>query len=436
MLIIQTDLKDQNWLLYILEEFKKSNCALFEIEVLDVSKKPKSLTVIQYVETPSNSICFFNSNQKRPDGKVEHLSDTLFVGSSTQSSGFSCNYDLLWNAFVFLSRYEEKLFEEGGGNIHSYSPNHPREDKETFSIPIVNILFNEFEKIIRENFPSLSFGEKVEPTIDLSHDVDYINKTLQLRLKQTAFNGFNTIKSLSSPKLFWKNLKKTFLFLFSSPSYWCFDYWQTFEKSLGKRSIFYIYTQTKKKGFKTWLLDPSYNITNNKKLQNKLIELKNDGFEIGLHGSYESATDFNLLKAEKETLEKALGLQVSKTRQHWLNYFEDSTPHFHEKLFKEDSTLAWNDRIGFRSGIANKYRPYNFKNEKAFNYEIVPQIIMDSNVYDYANDDKTLEKAKDILALSMQVSKICYVSISWHQRVSSSDYNWHVFYEELLDSIK
>lgn len=56
----------------------------------------------------------------------------------------------------------------------------------------------------------MSFGKLQKPIIDLSHDVDYINKTIQLRLKQTAFNIFNTIKTITQPKKNLENLKICF----------------------------------------------------------------------------------------------------------------------------------------------------------------------------------------------------------------------------------
>lgn len=433
MLTIKTDLKDTSWLKYIIGQFCKINLAKFQIEIVHISEEHKFENLIFYSKKYiKNYINIFNSDEKIPNGKIEYLKSDLFVLSGTLGNSFDLKYDLFWNAFVFLSRYEEYLSEVNGKNIYSYSLNHPRVDKKSFEIPIVNVLFNELEDFLKNNFQDLKFGNKKDAIVDFSHDLDYINKTIQLRFKQSAFNCFNTFKSILKPKQFITNLSKTIKFAFSNPSYWCFDYWQELENKNNIRSTFYIYAKTGKKTFKSWLIDPSYNVSIDKNLQNKLKQLHQNGFKIGLHGSYESAKKFEQLKNEKETLEQALDIDIVKTRQHWLNYFEQITPKSHDKLFKYDSTLGWNDIIGFRSGCASLYQPYDFKNKKAFNYEIIPQIIMDSHIYDYSNDEQIFAKAKTMISIAKHIPKSSYFSLSWHQRVCSSDYNWHKFYEEIV----
>jgi len=436
MLTIKTDCEDVNWLKYILNEFKKINLANFDIRIVPLNESIPNTNVIYYLKKNKKKyLTIYNANMQKPSKEIEYINDDLFVLKNTKSDEYSINYDLFWNAFVFLSRYEEYLAEESGNKILSYSLNHPRTDKSSFHLPIVNILFNELEFFIKENFPSLNFEEKLEPVIDLSHDVDYINKTIQLRLKQTAFNGYNTVKSIFKPKLFSRNFIKMCKFAFTTPSYWCFEYWQNLEKSFSKRSTFYIYVKTGKKDFKSWLIDPSYDLQKNERLQKKIVELHNDGFGIGLHGSYYSANDIGRLRVEKEILEGILQSKVTKTRQHWLNYTETITPYNHESLFSYDSTLAWNDTIGFRSGCASLYNPYDFKHKKAFDYTVIPQVIMDSNIYDYSDDKTIFLTAKNMLKKAMFVSKTLNVSISWHQRVCSSDYNWHIFYKEILNDL-
>ena len=411
-LIVKTDLQNKKWLKYLLEEFKRINLAKFDIEVIDIKTVIQEANVIYYANRVyKNSI--FNSQEIKPNGNIKYLNENLFIlENSISNLNFDIKYDLFWNAFVFLSRLEEQNIK-----TFSYSTKHIRKDKKSFYIPIVNVLFNELENFIKNKF-NLKFEDKKQPFIDLSHDVDYIYKTWQLRFKQSVLNLYN---------LKWKKFIK---FLFSNPSYWCFDYWQDLEKKYNKKSTFYVYVKYGKKTLKENLIDPSYDMISNKKLQENLKELLKNGFEIGLHGSYKSALNFEQLKKEKEILEEILGVEITKTRQHWLNYDENITPFSHNKLFRYDSTLAWNNQVGFRSGIASLYRPYNFKEEKAFDYFEIPQIIMDSNIFDYGEKD---EIAFNIIQKAISIPKQPYFSISWHQRVCSNDYNWHIFYKEILN---
>jgi len=434
MLLIKTDIVDRSWLRYIIDEFIVSNKAQFPIEIVDIDSTVQCENIIHYSNTPKNGVSVYQCGEKKPSPDILFLSKSLYVIKDSVDELFTISYDLFWNAFVFLSRYEEYLSEKTGRRINSYCIQHPRSNKDSFEIPIVNHLFNELEDLISRNY-SLPFGERADPYFDLSHDVDYIEKTIQLRLKQSTFNMYNTIKNVFRPKHFLHNLLRTVKFLFSNPSYWCFDYWENLETRLCKTSTFYVYVKTGKKTIGSWLIDPSYNLEKNKLLQDKLKSLKQSGFQIGLHGSFKSALDFEQLKREKEELEEILGTQVTKTRQHWLNYHELFTPEFHERLFKSDSTIGWNDRMGFRSGIANKYRPYNFLTGKTYSYMITPLLIMDSHTYDYAKSEQAFSKSMGLIEIAKTVSKATSVSISWHQRVASADYRWNKHYEELLNVI-
>jgi len=436
MLYIATDIKNRNWLVYILDEFRRINKAEFDIRVIGLNEATGLKNVIYYTKDFLKNINFVNKSDVSPVGKTKYLSEKVFIIEDTDvtSREFVLNYDLFWNAFVFLSRYEEYLAEENGRKIQSYSFKHPRLDKSTFDIPIVNIFFNELERIIKDNFPNLLFGKTQEPVVELSHDVDYVSKTLQLRIKQTVFNIYNTLRSIYKLREFLKNSRKTWHFLISNPSYWCFDYWEELEKNLDRKSIFYIYVETGNKGFKQWLVNPSYDLVRNQKLQEKLKDLIAKGFEIGIHGSFNSAADEELLAKEKEILENCLGREINRVRQHWLRYNENITPHIHNKLFKVDSTLGWNDRSGFRSGCASKYIPYDHKRQRAFEFSIVPQIIMDSNICEYSrNLVETTKKATQMLK-TLREHKASYVAISWHQRTCNSDYGWSQTYKELLKS--
>lgn len=437
-LYIATDSDNTNWLEYILEEFARFNLVEFEIQFCSIDHHAKDANVIYYTKDHFPGVCLPNRSHIQPCGEMKWITQKLFVieRSYTTDKRFECQYDIFWNAFVFLSRLEEFQFASNNyNNTTSYRNAHPRIDKTTFDIPIVNYLFDELETIIKRCFPQLVFGPNRKPTLELSHDVDYIEKTIQLRIKQTAFNSFNTLKTIRCPKYSSRLALKTISFLISNPSYWCFDYWENLEKQNEKRSVFYVYVQTNRKNFKSWLIDPSYNVASNKALQRKLKQLTKDNFEVGLHGSYLSAVRESQLIREKELLEDIIEHEVGKVRQHWLRYEEAITPVLHDKYFRYDSSLGWNDHMGFRSGCVSQYRPYDHKRQKPFNYFAIPLVIMDSQIFDYGADrsDSLAEKAL-ILLSSLKNFKSSHVSVSWHQRVQSKDYRWHEIFEKILGS--
>jgi peptidoglycan/xylan/chitin deacetylase (PgdA/CDA1 family) len=79
--------------------------------------------------------------------------------------------------------------------------------------------------------------------------------------------------------------------------------------------------------------------------------LDREGFEVGLHGSYNSALVPGRLAAEKRSLEAATGLTVTSTRQHFLHWDVRVTPRLQRDAgFTADSTLGFNRNIGFRAG--------------------------------------------------------------------------------------
>ncbi len=441
-LTVLADKQDFQWLSYILDEFVRVQQAKFTIAVIgdSVPIHEDSIGVLYYSDHSKGKIPYLRRKQVNPLGaQLQYIDAKMFVLKHTifddEKSIFP--YDIFWNAFVFLSRYEEYLSEQKGQFINSYCRNHPREDKLSFGFPIVSIYFELLEDKIRSLFPEFGFSDSRSSRVELSHDLDYVEKTSAVRIKQTAFNLFNTFKYFHQPKIFGRNFQKTVRFLFSQPSYWCFDYWVDLELSFEVRSVFYVFAKTGRRSMRHWLLDPSYDVSKNQKLQNQLGRMIDQGFEVGLHGSFDSATKKSSLEEEKKTLEEALKIKVIKTRQHWLRFRELITPRLHEDLFEFDSTIGWNDRMSFRAGIAAQYRPYDHECNRPFDFYVTPLVIMDSNIYDYGSgaEERRFEQGRELLSWMRQL-KTFFVSISWHPRTCSTDYNWHWSYKKYLEEIQ
>jgi len=427
MLYLESNIKDHSWLKYLLDEFCRIEKAQFDFEI--TSAPPTGSNIVSYGKDSSD---IFEATPDHFDSKIEYLNDDLFILKNTNNNSFKgkFKFDLLWNAFYFLSRKDEWDREKNGINIQSYSGKTTRNNNDSWLIPIVSNYFQMLKIFIEDKFDGIQFAPSDSPILELSHDLDYLKKTRSLKIKQGAFNFLNGLKNWDAEKL-----KRAISFSRTKQDYWNFDFWTNLEKKYALKSTFYVYSKTKNGGPKKWLLDPSYDVRYNSKLQDKLKELIEKGWKIGLHGSFDSASNFELLSEEKEILEKAIGSKVSKTRQHWLRYEEIRTPFYHEKLFEQDSTVGWNNRMGFRAGIASKYRPYNHREKRAFQHFVVPQIIMDSNIFDYGfeNQDKLIQQSLKMLLRCRRVSN-AHFSISWHPRTCNEEYNWHTAYEKLLKS--
>lgn len=103
-----------------------------------------------------------------------------------------------------------------------------------------------------------------------------------------------------------------------------------------------------------------------------------EGFEIGLHGSYNSALADGRLAREKAALEAATGLHVTSTRQHFLHWDIRTTPRLHADTgFKVDSTLGFNRNIGLRAGTSLPFRWFDLEQDRDFDVVELPIVASD-----------------------------------------------------------
>jgi hypothetical protein len=444
MIIIVTD-EIEPWFTYIWDQFARINSLSAQSRITTYSDYPVTSSnqkepLIEYgMEQKLTRGLFIPKRKTFKSDDYVWIDDDLPVYRDTIDGDKKNIYDIFYNAFIHLSRLEEWESEKRGRYIRSYSFNHPRKDRKIWKIPIVNFLFNELEKWIKAKYPEVSFGNRAMPMIEFSHDVDYVNKTIQLRIKQPFFNvlkcckqllQFNFAKGVS-------NFRNGVNFAYRGCDYWCFDCWSKLEKELNIKSVYYFFGRSyhRKLSLRRWLIDPSYDINENGTLKEKCKELISDGNEIGIHGSYFSAGDESLFKKEKEILENSIRREITKSRQHWLNYYEGRTPYIHTAArIEEDSSLGFIDVPGFRAGIGSIYNPYDHRNNMPFPFKEIPLVMVDSQLYDYS-DDYDLDHLRWLFDSIRKIKNVA-MSVAWHQRAISNDYGWDEGYRKLVSMIK
>jgi len=361
-------------------------------------------------------------------------------------NGIKLSFDLFYNCFVHLSCLQEWEYEKRGYPIHSYAAK-LNEEPALYQKPVVNYLFAILENTILllmdkpEQDELFRKGEGFQ--ICLTHDVDYIRKTTSLRTKRSAFylsSGFREFKKVKLANAL-REIGRSFRFLFNPCDYWQFEYIQELEETYNVRSTFYFYAGVKRgqvwERFRRLIFDPGYNIMKNDKLQKKIRKLTENGWEVGLHGSFDSYNALDLLLEEKNRLEAISSLPVLGTRQHWLHLTIRDTWEMQTKAgIKVDTTLGFNDCIGFRAGIASPFYPYDFDTGGKHQIVEVPTVLMDGALFDHyqMESNESREKSLEILG---EVKKFngC-VAINWHQRTPAAEYKWYWLYQEILSWVK
>jgi peptidoglycan/xylan/chitin deacetylase (PgdA/CDA1 family) len=267
----------------------------------------------------------------------------------------------------------------------------------------------------------------------LTHDVDRVYKTYQY-----LPSIWNYAKKFNISKLGYHLINLFFKHGVNNP-YWVFEDICTLENSLGVKSTYYFLNEKGKHNplsLQSWILYRGVYDVESTAVKRVIRKLAETGFEIGVHGSYNSFNNLGLLQSEKSTLESIIGSETNGIRQHYLNYDLNRTPEMHYKSgFKYDTSVGYRPitGIGFRRGTSFPFQVMLPDLNVSTLLEI-PLLIMDAAVYTTAT--ATVDECLNILE---QVEKYSgALTILWHsQAFNRQEYpGCAEIYEELINEAK
>lgn len=218
----------------------------------------------------------------------------------------------------------------------------------------------------------------------LTHDVDRVRKTYQYVTK----TGKALLKGQVSRA--WKMLKNG---INPKSPYWGFDTVIEIENQYGVKSTFFFLEESAKV---KWWKPNSYKIAlgryhvNEPQVAEMMRYLDANGWEIGLHGSYYSYDNPELLKREKAAVEKVLEHSITGIRQHYLNWNENTWAYQCGAGFKYDSTWGYTRVIGYKEGKVAPFFPIS-----GSDFCEIPLVIMDSC---FEDDKDRWSKLETIIA--------------------------------------
>lgn len=167
-------------------------------------------------------------------------------------------------------------------------------------------------------------------------------------------------------------------------------------------------------------------------IREEINQLILQGCEIGVHG-IDAWRDAVKGRRELERIHEATGALEVGARMHWL-YFKNQSPQILEEAgFRYDSTLGYNDAVGYRSGTVQVYRPIGVKKLLE-----LPMNIQDTALFYPGrmglNEEDAWELIKALLDQSDDLGGA--LTIIWHDRSLAPERLWGDIYIKLIDHLR
>lgn len=316
-------------------------------------------------------------------------------------------------AFYLVSRYEEYL-DFSADKFGRFSADNSQAYQNGFlQQPLVNLWALKIKRLLEKKYPKLQFNcpqYQYTPSYDIDHAYAFLNKGW---LRQSAAFGKNIVQldfeTLALQLKTWFRLQKD--------PYDCFHYLERLDHKYQLKPIYF------------WLLGDygthDKNIHYNNNHFRQLIQKNAQKYPIGIHPSFGSNRDQDIVDKEIHRLEKISSERTKRSRQHFLML---EFPKTYERLvnlsIQEDYSMGYAQEVGFRASIAHPFYWYNLKTEEKTNLEIFPFQLMDVtfNTYLKQSSEKVLEEASPVIQQTKEVGG--HLISIWHNSSLCEAWQW------------
>ncbi len=378
------------------------SCDIFHIIphtlLFEKSIKPQNIEVYEYQGLPA----FFKSHEGKGD----------------------LPFDIFSMAFYLLSRYEEYLpFPKD--DFGRFTAKESLVAKHGFlEMPLINLWAKKLGALLKARFPSLAIREpefKFQPT----YDIDYVWAYLNKGFFRTSGGFLKDLLTLNFQNI---STRTKVLLKIEKDPFFTFDYLnQLHEKNKHFPIFFFLLANWGKFDKNTSYKNPA--------LQKSILTVS-EKYDIGIHPSFQSNSKEELITVEKLRLERISRKTISKSRQHFLILdFPRTYQNLIKAGIKEDYTMGYASRVGFRASIASSFFWYDIENEKITALKVHPFQVMDVTLKQYLNlsPEEVIQKITPIINVCKEVGGT--FTTLWHNSSLSDETEWRGWrkvYEQIL----
>lgn len=281
-----------------------------------------------------------------------------------KSTGADHHFDIFSAAFFLLSRYEEYLPHEEDEYGRYAHVNSLAYKNNFLDLPLINIWAKELGEALRKKYSSFIPHHSAFhflPTYDIDIAWSYKEKGW-LRTIGGLFR-YPSVGRLAALL----GMKED-----PSDSYRFLDNLHQLNSLVPK----YFFLVAKENS------DYDRNILPGNDAMQELIKQHSTKYEVGLHPSWKSNSNENLLEEEKNILEKIAGKKISISRQHYIKF---ELPETYRKLaaagIAEDYSMGYGSINGFRASAASSFFWFDLLNETITALRVQPFCFMDANCF-------------------------------------------------------
>ena len=308
--------------------------------------------------------------------------------------------DLVTLTFLLLSRWEEHFWPYQPDTWNNYaSPSCLAHRQNFLDRPILD----EWALVLRSWIESKKDGWKAieeKPRYFISHDIDrpfkYINNYRILRafaggiaLHHSLTRAFRNIKEGIKSRLDWRE----------DPFYLGWQELLKFAPKVTCQATFFLMA-TEPSQF-----DEGY-VLSREPFQSILQRIREEGHQIGWHPGYRAAEDDRIFWQERERIAPFLNEDNFGVRHHYLRWRGGSSWNRLEQAgAKFDSSLGFNEVIGFRCGTSQPFPVYDLSTDQELKIIERPLILQDGAIFSFMNGTEE-EKTAQTLKIANRVSQV------------------------------
>lgn len=334
-------------------------------------------------------------------------------------------FDPFAASFYLVSRYEEYLPHIADSHGRFPARESFMYKEQVLDQPLVNQYARVLGQLLVEHNPGISFKEPEYSFLN-SVDIDAASTYLGKGLIRSMGAYAKDLVNLRFGELIERT--KCFAGIIKDP-YETFDYQLNLQEKYGYRSIYFVLFA------RLGQFDRSLTLHSNR--LHRYIKGISDFCEVGIHPSYRSNTNINIMEEELRRLEDVLNRDVTKSRQHFLKLsLPDTYRNLMELEITDDFTMGYASEPGYRAGICTPFHFYDLELERETNLRVHPFVVMDGT-FIYYQETKP-QDAWNVIARQVETSRDFggqFISI-WHNRIFSEKeqewQGWNEVFEEMV----